>query len=37
MLHIECEPKDLKTAVEKEVEWSCVWFVLDGQCEQTKD
>lgn len=37
MLHVECEPENLKDTVAKEVDWSSVWFVLDGQCEQTKD
>lgn len=37
MKHIECEPENLKTEVEKTCDMSAVWFILEGHCEITKD
>lgn len=37
MVHIECEPENLKSEIEKTCDISAVWFVFDGHCQLTKD
>ena len=38
MKHIECIPEKLKEEVENnDIDFSNVWFILDGHCEKTKD
>lgn len=37
MKHIECLPTELEKEVLKTVDFTNVWFIFDGHCNQTSD